>query len=98
MPLIQKIGENNCQIAIWHIIESLDDLILLSNNIRIEKIKTEKRKKEFLAVRLLLNEILPNTSISYNKYGAPEIGNNNFISVSHSKNKAVIIISKKKLD
>ena len=40
---------------------------------------------------------MPNASISYNKYGAPEIGNNHFISISHSKNLAAIIISKNKV-
>ncbi len=97
MPLIQKIEKNNCQIAIWHISESLDHLMGLSNNITITKLKTEKRKKEFLSIRLLLNEISPNTLISYNKYGAPEVGNDDFISISHSKNHAAVIISKNKV-
>ena len=97
MPIIQKIKKNYCQIAIWEMSESLEKLILLSNDIDISKLKIEKRKKEFLSARLLLNELLPNNSISYNTYGAPEIENNNFISISHSKNLVAIIISKKKV-
>jgi 4'-phosphopantetheinyl transferase len=97
MPLLQKIEENDCQIAIWDMSESLDSLIRSSISLELSKFKTEKRKKEFLASRLLLNELLPNASISYNKYGAPEIGNNHFISISHSKNLAAIIISKNKV-
>lgn len=97
MPLLQKTEENNCQIAIWEICESLKELALLSNNIDISKFKHEKRKKEVLSSKLLLNEIFPNTEISYNKYGAPEIQNNYFISISHSSNLVGIITSKKKV-
>ena len=46
---------------------------------------------------MLLNELLPNASISYNTYGAPEIGNDNFISISHSSKLIAIIISKNKV-
>jgi len=97
MPLLQKRKENNCQIAIWEIRESLKELILLSNNINVSKFKHENRKKEFLSSRLLLNELIPNTEISYNKYGAPEIKNDYFISISHSRNLIAIIISKRKV-
>ena len=97
MPVIQKIEEHNCQIAIWDMNESLDDLIQSSNNLDISKLKTEKRKKEFLSIRLLLNELLPNIPIFYNTYGSPEIENDNFISISHSKNLAAIIVSKNKV-
>ena len=97
MPLLQKIEENNCQIAIWEIRESLKQLIPLSNNIDISRFKHENRKKEFISSRLLLNELLPNTDISYNKYGAPEIKKDYFISISHSRDLIAIIISKRKV-
>ena len=97
MPVIKNIQENNCQIAIWKMNKSLDDLIKLSNKIDNLKFKTEKRKNEFLSSRLLLNKLLPNTIVSYNTYGAPEIDDDNFISISHSKNLTAIIISKNKV-
>ena len=97
MPVIQKIEENNCQIAIWDMSESLDELIKLSNNLDVSKFKTDKRKKEILSSISLLNELLPNAPISCNIYGAPEIENDNFISISHSKKFAAIIISKNKV-
>ena len=97
MPCIQKTEENNCQIAIWDMSESLDKLIQSSKALDISKFKTEKRKKEFLSSRLLLNELLPNIPIAYNTYGAPEVENDNFISISHSENLAAIIISKTKV-
>ena len=96
MPLIKKINENNCIIAVWEITESLNRLIQLSNNLEVPKFKNEKRKKEFLSSRLLLNKLLPNSSINYNKYNAPEIENKH-ISISHSKNLVAIILSKIKV-
>jgi len=97
MPIIHRIREKNCQIGIWEINESLNDLVKLSNNLDSLKFKTKKRKIEFLSIRLLLKEIAPNISISYNKYGAPEIESNNSISISHSKKFTAIIISKYKV-
>ena len=97
MPIIHRIKEKNCQIGIWEINESLNDLVKLSNNLDSLKFKTKKRKIEFLSIRLLLKEIAPNISISYNKYGAPEIESNNSISISHSKKFTAIIISKYKV-
>lgn len=96
MPIVKNIKHHNCQIAIWDMSEPIDYLINLSQNLDISKFKTEKRKKEILCSRLLLNEFLPNNSIYYNKYGAPEIKDNHFISISHSKNLTAIIISKEK--
>ena len=63
----------------------------------IPKFKKKERIKEFLSCRLLLNEIAPNTLITYNKYGAPEINTDDFISISHSNNMSAIIISKKRV-
>ncbi len=96
MGVIEKIEENNCIIAIWDMRESYEKLLQLSNNYDLSKYKTEKRKREFLASRLLLNEIQPNQQITYNKYGAPEIKNGNYISISHSKNLVVIVASEQK--
>ena len=76
-------------------IETLEDLIKLSRNLDTSKFKNEKRKKEIICSRLLLNEFFPNISITYNKYGAPEIENNHFVSISHSYNLTAIILSKK---
>ena len=97
MSIVQKIKKDNYQIAIWEINKSLNELIQLSDNIDISKFRNEKRKREIISTKLLLNELLPNASISYNTYGAPEIGNDNFISISHSSKLIAIIISKKKV-
>ncbi len=97
MGFIKQYTENNCQISIWDVTESLAELLTLGTNFDISKFNTEKRKKEILASRLLLNEIQPNQQITYNKYGAPEIKNGKHISISHSKNLVAIVASEKKV-
>ena len=97
MGLVKKIKTNNCIIGIWDLEESYDELLKLSKKHDLSKYKTEKRKKEFLASRLLLDEIQPNQEITYNQYGAPEIGNGKYISISHSKNLVAIVVSKKRV-
>lgn len=97
MPILRIIKKNNLQIGIWNITERLSQFIKLSKIEHIPKFKKKERIKEFLACRLLLNEIAPNTLITYNKYGAPEINTDDFISISHSNNMSAIIISKKKV-
>ena len=97
MGIIKKYTENNCQIAIWDLKESLTELLKLGARFDSSNIKTEKRKKDFLVSRLLLNELDPNQQISYNSNGAPEILNGKHISISHSKNLVAIIISDKKI-
>ena len=97
MGIIKKYTENNCQIAIWNLNESLTELVKIGARFDSSNFKTEKRKKDFLVSRLLLNELEPNQQISYNSNGAPEISNGKHISISHSKNLVAIIISNKKI-
>ncbi len=97
MGIIQKIEENHCIIAIWDVCESLEELKNLSQECNLSGIKSEKRKKEFLAGRLLLEKIQPNTSIIYNRYGAPTLSDGTFVSISHSKNLVAFIVSDKKV-
>ena len=97
MGIIKNTTVQNCIIAIWEITETLEELLQLSHVIGTADFNTEKRKKEWLASRLLLNEINPNCSISYNPFGAPELNNGSFISISHSKGLVAIIISQQQV-
>jgi len=97
MGILKIIEENNCIISLWEINETLDALMQLSANRKIPDFNNEKRKKEYLASRLLLKGIAPNTKIIYNKYGAPKLENGKHISISHSKNLVAIIFSKQKV-
>ena len=96
MPVVSKRNiDPNTQLAIWKMSESLEEL-LQSGIALSEKTKSEKRKKEWICTRLLLKEIAPLSSISYNSYGAPILNNGQAISISHSGDYCTILISKKK--
>lgn len=61
---------------------------------RIESFKSTKRKREFLAVRLLKNELFGDNEICYSEIGAPFIANGGFISISHAEKVVGIAVSK----
>ena len=97
MSLQQIIIENNIKIGLWEVEESLEELLQLAKKISTPNCNTEKRKKEFLISRLLLRNMSPNTSIHYNKFGAPELDNFQNISISHSKGLVAIILGDEKV-
>ena len=97
MPLLLKKEENNIFISVWKITESLDELTVLYPNIKSNILKTEKRKKEFICSRVLLNLYSKNLKISYSKFGNPILNNNQFISISHCSNLVCIAISKENI-
>ena len=95
MPLLLKKEENNNTILFWEISEPLENLISLASNIDCSHLKSDKRKKEFLACRILLNHFDENLKISYSENGSPNLNNHQYISISHSGNLVGIIISEK---
>ncbi len=97
MGIIRNTTENNCNIAIWDTQETLDEILKLSKPFDLIRLKTDKRKKEFLASRLLLEQLSPNAIITYNEFGAPELDNGKHVSISHSKKMVAIIISEQQV-
>lgn len=102
MPFVKKIEIQGGQIGIWEIQETVNELlkqIILSNNERIafEKITAEKRKKEFLITRILLQFLLSaKHEIEYQKEGKPNLKNSALnISISHSSQFVVLFLSRK---
>ena len=52
----------------------------------IELLRNTKRKLEFIGVRQLRNQLIPNTEIEYNSKGKPSIkGKGKYLSISHSE-------------
>jgi len=96
MPITHKIERERATILVWEITETLEGLIMLSGNINTSNHTSEKRKKEHLTSRLIVNEICPTKTIIYNEVGAPELDNGKHISISHSKELIAVIISDKK--
>jgi 4'-phosphopantetheinyl transferase len=96
MPIINKIESEKITILVWEITETLEEIIALGEGINTDNYTSEKRKKEHLASRLLVNEICPTKTIIYNEFGAPELNNGKHISISHSKELVAVILSDKK--
>ncbi|MDX8341043.1 4'-phosphopantetheinyl transferase superfamily protein [Draconibacterium sp. IB214405] len=101
MPLIEKIESKSGTIGIWELSESADDLLKncqlhLADLERFNSFRAEKRRREFLASRLTLQQIFPGyPEISYTKSsGKPVFKDSDLnISITHSANLAAVIIS-----
>ena len=96
MPIINKIESEKITILVWEITETLEEIIALGEGINTSNYTSEKRKKEHLVSKLLVNEICPTKTIIYNEFGAPELNNGKHISISHSKELVAVIFSDKK--
>ena len=101
MPLIKRIYTENGLLILWELTESLDSLSKLipseTHNPIFLKRTNPKRKKEWLAVCLLLREIncLP-SQITYLETGKPKIEHPIYkeISISHSSRIVGIFLHK----
>lgn len=100
MPFVKKIEVENGTIGIWEITESAGFLISAFHFSEFEesefqKFKGEKRQKEYLITRLLLQHILSEkTEITYLESGRPQLKNSSkHISISHSAEFVAIFIS-----
>ncbi|MDH6341176.1 4'-phosphopantetheinyl transferase [Parabacteroides sp. PFB2-12] len=89
--------------AIWQITESSEELFACFAEKEkilpaLEKIKTEKRRTEWLAVRLLLKELLgEETVIAYHPNGAPFLPDHPLsVSVSHTNGYAAVLLQENK--
>lgn len=102
MPVIvQKSVSNDISFSIWRIEESLDFFYLnlyltKSCKERLDKLKSNEMKKQFLSVRKLieLNGISLD-KLYYNNDGIPFLLNGKNISISHTKGFSSIAISSK---
>jgi phosphopantetheinyl transferase len=102
MPLLKKIEVENGVLGIWGLKESVETLIsgfhfTENEQTEFEKFKFEKRQTEYLATRLLLQNLLgEKAEIIYQDSGRPLIKNSTKnISISHSSDLVVVFISNK---
>lgn len=100
MPFYKKISlSKNTSINIWKINEEISDLkenLFLSKLSldRLEKMKSSKYIKGFLAVRKLLNNVdYSDSDLFYDTFGKPFLKDGKHISISHSYEFACVIIS-----
>lgn len=102
MPLYQKISvDTNSVVLVWKISESFNDLFravsLKDNSLaRLEGMKSESHQKGFLAVRMLLQEVgYTDFELYYDEFGKPHLSDGKNISISHSFDFSVIMLSDK---
>ena len=91
------------RLGIWAISESSDDFWALSTYVESSRsefnalYKSEQRKCEVLAVRLLIKEIIgDNVQLLHQDNGKPYLSSGMNISISHTRGFAVIIVSHSK--
>ncbi|MFZ5552331.1 MAG: 4'-phosphopantetheinyl transferase family protein [Bacteroidota bacterium] len=96
MPLIAKIlPKKGDWLGIWEITESEPELCQSLEKTELEQsksIKADKKRMEWLAVRNILDQMLPGGKITYLDNGKPEI-KEGFISLSHCYPYAVVYFS-----
>lgn len=102
MPAVKILDIENGKLGIWKFQESSEELQQIFRFSEKEKeefqsVKYEHRKREFLTIRLLLEQMLgEKIEIFYSADGKPQLKNKSlFISISHSADMAVVLLSEK---
>lgn len=100
MGLVKEIALESGTLYVWHITESLEELetsLVLSvfSQERLAKMKSVNHQKAFLAVRQVLRQLnIADTDLTYDENGKPSLRSGEHISISHSFDYAVVVISK----
>ncbi len=104
MPLYSfNTGGSNCDFIVWKQIEDTHELERLAQLTDKEVVvcnsfKNDKRRREWLSVRAALNVFYDNKIvIKYRDNGAPYVDGSRFISISHSGNFVIAILSDKRV-
>lgn len=100
MPLLKTIALNNyTQLLVWKITEPFNELfrsvVLKDVSLaRLEGMKAESHQKGFLSVRKLLMEAgYTDFDLYYDEFGKPHLKDGKHISISHSNEFSVIVLS-----
>ncbi|WP_309614642.1 4-phosphopantetheinyl transferase [Flavobacterium sp.] len=100
MPLLKTIALNDyTHLLVWKITETFDELFrsLALKDVslaRVESMKAESHQKGFLAVRRLLMEAgYTDFDLYYDEFGKPHLNDGKHISISHSNDFSVIVLS-----
>lgn len=105
MLIRKEFIEEDCLLGIWHITETRDELLdMLSTenkekaHIYLSKIRSKKRELEWLSIRVILQILTKdNKTVKHTPEGQPFLSDNSFkISISHSKDYAVVLLHKHK--
>ncbi|MBL31562.1 MAG: hypothetical protein CMP62_02400 [Flavobacteriales bacterium] len=100
MGIVRIKKEDNYKYALWKIEEKLEDLLLTLNPtekelFEIQKFRNKKRQKQNIAARLTLNTLGgKQIKLYYTKTGKPKCLGFDNISISHSYEYCIVIVSK----
>lgn len=104
MAWINQIETEDGILGLWELNNTLDELLAqfhfsASEKDVFDKMLIEKRKKEFLSVRLLTEQLLHSKpDIEYNAAGRPALKNSSLnISISHSNELCAVYLSEKNI-
>jgi 4'-phosphopantetheinyl transferase len=104
MPLLKINKNENNSLAVWSLAESFEELSSLislkeEDSIRLEKITSHIRKREFLTVRILLSGLLGfYPEIIHDQDRRPFLSNSGYnLSISHSRSLVTVILSEKQV-
>lgn len=85
MPFHSRFSpDKGCSVYVWHIQESVEELEALLPQVDLPVSKSQQRRKERLAVRLLLQQA-GITGLAYEESGKPYLVDGPYISISHSR-------------
>jgi phosphopantetheinyl transferase len=89
MPVSKIYSFNNARVLVWEVTETIDELkqqLTTINQSEWDKLVSDKRKREYLGVRIALKELIgEELVVSYTVEGKPYLANSRFeISISHS--------------
>lgn len=104
MPLLHRQeGPNQAQMAVWQITESEEELInrlsfCASMDFQLQPISNPSKRLEWLASRLLIQELLQCTpAVNYSANGKPFMeGRDVHLSISHTSGFAAVVVSPQK--
>lgn len=98
MFTFEKISKDNIDIHLMYFdsfeLKAEEHVFFAEEKQKYDNFKSESRKREFLATRILKNHIFGKVQISYTRIGAPYIDSEGFISVSHATGVVAIAFSK----
>ena len=105
MLVRKEIIEEDCLLGIWEITETRDQLLAMLSvenqqkaNEYLSNIRSKKRQLEWLSIRVVLQILTnDNKTVKHTQQGQPYLSDNSYnISISHSKDYAVVLLHKHK--
>lgn len=101
MPVIRDINEGNFRCCVWQTVETMEQLLSLlpdggcrCHEEAQQRFTSPKRRYEFVAVRVLLQQMLPGAVIAYHESGKPYLQSSPWrISISHTDGFVAVILS-----